>query len=387
MPGQKLPTQPQRSHSQAIKRHARELGFGLVGIAPAEPPAHGKFYLDWLHRGYAGTMAYLWRPDAVRRRLEPTDALAGARSIVVVAMNYLNGDDGPTAEPSRPVIARYARGTDYHTVFEEKLEQLAESLAEIVGGEPTVRCYVDYGPVLERDHAQRAGLGWIGKNTLLINTDIGSYIFIGEILTDAPLVPDEPFVPDHCGTCERCIDACPTGAIVGPREVDARLCISYLTIELRGPIPRELRPLIGNRVFGCDICQEVCPWNNEAPMTTELRFMPRADVVGPELVQLMDISEDEFSKRYGDTPLSRGKRPGLLRNVAVALGNWGDPTALPALERGLNDEDALVRGHSAWALGRMGIAEAREVLQARGEIETDQWVLEEIGLALNDEPD
>ena len=379
--------QPQPSHSQAIKRRASALGFELVGIAPAEPPAHGHYFLDWLDRGYAGSMAYLWRPDAVRRRLDPTDALAGARSIVVVGMSYLNGDDGPSADPSRPIIARYARGTDYHKVFEEKLELLAASLAEIVGGDPAVRCYVDYGPVLERDHAQRAGIGWIGKNTLLINTDIGSYVFLGEILTDAPLALDEPFVPDHCGTCERCIDACPTGAIVEPREVDARLCISYLTIELRDPIPRELRPLVGNRVFGCDICQEVCPWNNEAPMTTEERFMPRADIVSPELVQLMDIGEDEFAKRYSDTPMSRGKRRGLLRNVAVALGNWGDPAALPALERGLNDNDALVRGHSAWALGRIGTAEAHKALQARGRSETDQWVLEEIGLALNDEPD
>jgi len=382
MPGQKLPSQP-----QAIKRRAKELGFELVGIAPAKPPAHGEFYMDWLSRGFAGAMAYLWRPDAVRRRLDPTEALPGARAIVVVAMNYLNGNEGPAADPSRPVIARYARGTDYHAVFEEKLEALAKSLGEIVGGQPSVLCYVDYGPVLERDHAQRAGLGWIGKNTLLINSDIGSYVFLGEILTDAPLDFDEPFVPDHCGTCERCIDACPTGAIVGPREVDSRLCISYLTIELRGPIPRQLRPLIGNRVFGCDICQEVCPWNNEAPMTTEERFLPRVDIVGPKLVQLMDVDEDEFSKRYGDTPMSRGKRRGLLRNVAVALGNWGDPVALPALERGLNDDDELVRGHSAWSLGRLGITEAHEALRARARLETDRWVLEEIGLAMNDEPD
>jgi epoxyqueuosine reductase len=356
-------------------------------MAPAEPPAHGEFYLEWLERGFAGTMAYLSRPDSVRRRLDSREALPGARTIVVVALNYLNGGDGPEADPSRPVIARYARGTDYHAVFEEKLQALAEYLGKIVGGQPSVRCYVDYGPVLERDHAQRAGLGWIGKNTLLISTDIGSYTFIGEILTDAPLVPDEPFVPDHCGTCERCIDACPTGAIVGPREVDARLCLSYLTIELRGPIPRELRTLIGNRVFGCDICQEICPWNSEAPATAEELFMPRADIVGPDLIQLMDIGEDEFSKRYSDTPLSRGKRPGLVRNVAIALGNWGDPSALPALGRGLNDDDALIRGHSAWALGRIGTAAARDMLKARSRLESDQWVLDEIGLALNDEPD
>jgi len=382
----RTPTQPP-SDSQAIKQRAAELGFELVGIAPAEPPAHGEFYRAWLDRGFAGTMAYLSRPDAVRRRLYPDEALPGARTMVMVAMNYLNGNAGPDADPSRPIIARYARGTDYHAVFEEKLQELANYLGEIVGDPPEVRFYVDYGPVLERDHAQRAGLGWIGKNTLLINTEIGSYTFIGEILTDAPLVPDDPFVPDHCGTCERCIDACPTGAIVAPREVDARLCISYLTIELRGIIPRDMRPLIGNRIFGCDICQEVCPWNNEAPTTNEERFRPRADIVGPDLVQLMDIGEEEFSRRYRDTALSRGKRSGLLRNVAVALGNWGDPSALLALERGLNDDDALVRGHSAWALGRIGTAEAREALRARSRQEDDRWVVEEIGLALNDEPD
>jgi epoxyqueuosine reductase len=382
-----LATKPQPSHSQAVKRRAEEIGFDLVGIAPADPPAHGDFYKEWLARGYAGSMGYLSRPDAVRRRLDPGEALAGARTIVVVAMNYVNGDDGPTADPSRPVFARYARGTDYHAVFEEKLQELAEFLEETVPGQPSVRCYVDYGPVLERDHAQRAGLGWIGKNTMLIHKDIGSYTFVGEILTDARLDTDEPFVPDHCGTCERCMDACPTGAIVAPREVDARRCISYLTIELRGPIPRDLRPMIGNRVFGCDICQEVCPWNDGVPWTAEERFRPRADIVGAELIELMDIDEDEFSRRYDDTPLSRGKRSGLVRNVAVALGNWGDPSAAPALGRGLNDEDAWVRGHSAWALGRLGTAAARSMLQARSGLETDDWVLEEIGLALANEPD
>ncbi len=391
MSGPRLPTQPHPPHAHAIKRRAQQLGFDLVGVAPAEPPAHGQSYLDWLERGYAGTMAYLWRPDAVRRRLEPKETLTGARSIVVVAMSYLYNHDAPPDDPSRPIIARYARGTDYHAVFEEKLEELAKSLVDIVGGQPAVRCYVDYGPVLERDHAQRAGLGWMGKNTLLIHPEIGSYTFIGEILTDAPLAPDDPFLPDHCGTCERCIDACPTGAIKAPRELDARLCISYLTIELRGPIPRELRPLIGNRVFGCDICQEVCPWNDGLPLTREGRFAPRADIVGPDLVQLMELgtamSREEFSNRYGDTPLSRSKRAGFLRNVAVALGNWADATAVASLERGLNDEEILVRGHSAWALGRIGTTEARGILQARRRLETDGWVLEEIGLALKDEPD
>ena len=370
--------------ARAIKRAAKELGFDLVGIAPADRPAHADDYIEWLRNGYAGAMAYLARPDAVARRLAPDEALPGARSIIVVALNYNNGDDGPIDDPSRPVIARYARGTDYHAVFEEKLGRLATSLRGLLGDGIKTKLYVDYGPVLERDHAQRAGLGWIGKNTMLIHTDIGSYLFLGVILTDAELEPDDAFLPDHCGTCERCIEACPTGAIKGPRELDARLCISYLTIELRGPIPRELRPLVGNRVFGCDICQEVCPWNGEIPETGEPRFRPRDDVTGSELTQLMKLSDDEFDERYGGTPLERTRRRGLLRNVAVALGNWGDPAAVAALVRGLNDDEPLVRGHSAWSLGRIDCPEARAALAERLGTEDDDWVTEEIGLAIDD---
>lgn len=375
-------THPAPSASQEIKRRALELGFDLVGIAPAERPPHADFYLDWLRRGYAGAMTYLSRVDAVERRLDPGAALPGARSIVAVAMNYYNGDQGALNDASRPVVARYARGTDYHSVFEEKLEKLSESLRELCGESTRTRSYVDYGPVLERDHAQRSGLGWIGKNTVLINPAIGSYLLLGEILTDAELEPDEPFVPDHCGTCERCIEACPTRAIVAPRELDARLCISYLTIELRGPIPRELRPLIGNRIFGCDVCQEVCPWNRETPPTREPRFRPRCDLTDPDLIRLCSLSEAEFGDRYSDTALERARRRGFLRNVAVALGNWGDTTAVTALVRSLNDEEPLVRGHAAWALGRVGTPEARSALRERLQIEDDDGVGEEIQLAL-----
>ena len=332
-------------------------------------------------------MAYLARSDAIERRLAPETALPGARSIIVVAANYNNGDDGPIDDPSLPVISRYARGTDYHIVFEKKLGQLASELIRLAGGVTIAKLYVDYGPVLERDHAQRAGLGWIGKNTVLIHPEIGSYLFLGEILTDVELKPDLPFIPDHCGTCERCIDACPTGAIKAARELDARLCISYLTIELRDPIPRELRGFIGNRIFGCDICQEVCPWNSVIPETADPRFRPRDDVTGPELIELMALSDEEFDRRFSDTPLARARRCGLLRNVAVALGNWGDPAAVPALSRGLVDDEPLIRGHCAWALGNIDSAEATAVLTARLEVEEDDWVRNEIGLALQGEPD
>ncbi|UCF20519.1 MAG: tRNA epoxyqueuosine(34) reductase QueG [Gemmatimonadota bacterium] len=378
----RLPAGPRITPSEAVKRRARALGFDLVGIAPAERPAHADFYIEWLRRGYGGEMHYMARPDAVRRRLEPVETLPGARSIIVVALNYHLPDDGLPAGPERGIVARYALGNDYHRIFEEKLGRLADALAELVGHEVNARAYVDYGPVLERGHAQRAGLGWIGKNTMLIHPRIGSFLFLGEILTDAALQPDAPFLPDHWGTCERCIEACPTGAITSARQLDARLCISYLTIELRGPIPRPLRPLIGSRIFGCDICQDVCPWNDAIPRSGELGFTPREAVIGPRLVELMYLSEEDFHHRFQGTALTRCKRRGLLRNVAVAIGNWADPSALPALIRGLHDEEPLVRGHCAWALGKIPSPAAGSSLQERRTLETDAWVNEEIELAL-----
>ena len=384
MAGKPLPTHERSAISEAIRRRALQLGFELVGIAPAEPPAHAAYFLTWLERGYAGEMSFLSRPDSVRRRLDPRQALTGARGIICVAMNYDDGADGPTDWPARPVVARYARGADYHTIFEQKLEQLAQSLSELTRGTVRTLCYVDYGPVLERDHAQRAGLGWIGKNTMLINPKLGSYLFLGVILTEADLDCDEAFLPDHCGTCDRCVSACPTGAIRAPREVDSRLCISYLTIELRGPISSELRPLIGNRVFGCDICQEVCPWNRDVPRTKEQGFEPREATMAVELVELLALTEDQFRERFGDTPVARAKRRGFLRNVAVALGNWADPAAVPSLISALNDEEPLLRGHAAWALGRVGDDASSNGLQARLHREEDGWVRSEIRLALAD---
>jgi epoxyqueuosine reductase len=371
-----------RGPSGAIKNKAIELGFDLVGIATAESPTHAQFYLDWLDRGMHGSMAYLARPDAIARRLDPKATLSGARSIIMVAMNYHDPDNGPVDDPSLPVIARYARGTDYHFVFEEKLDQLATSIRALAGTEVQTRCYVDYGPVMERDHAQRAGLGWIGKNTMLIHPNVGSYFFLGAVLTDLPLAADEPFRADHCGTCTRCIDACPTGAIVGPRHLDSRLCISYLTIELRQPIPEHLRSLVGNRVFGCDICQEVCPWNQGAPGASEIHFRPSEDTTGLTLADLMALGDGEFRTHFSKTALMRAKRSGLQRNVAVALGNWGQPDAVPSLKRALAADESLVRGHAAWALGRIDSYEAQQALVSRLDIETDDWVKEEIERAL-----
>jgi epoxyqueuosine reductase len=249
------------------------------------------------------------------------------------------------------------------------------------------RAYVDTGAVLERELAQRAGLGWQGKNTMLIHPRRGSYFFLGEVLLDVELEYDAPLAKDHCGTCHRCIDACPTGALLGRDAagapvMDARRCISYLTIELKGPIPRDLRPLMGNRVYGCDICNEVCPWNRFTAPTDEPAFLAREGLDGPSLVEWMGMTQEEFSRRFKNSPIKRTKRRGLLRNVAVALGNWGSPDAIPALAVALNDEEPLVRGHAAWALGRIGTDAAGQALSSRVEVETDEWVREEIACAL-----
>ena len=379
--------------SARIRSRARELGFDAVGIAPVGPSAHGEAYERWVAAGHAGEMAYLGREDAVAKRKDPSLVVPNARSAVVVAKNYFVQDEPMAApDPSRGIFARYARNDDYHEVLKPRLIELQEWIdRELlpVGG----RAYVDTGPVLERELAQRAGLGWFGRNTMLIQPQRGSYFFLGVVLLDVELDYDEPFEREHCGTCQRCIGECPTGALLGRDEsgaprMDARRCISYLTIELRGPIPRELRPLIGNRIYGCDICQEVCPHNNLrfVQLTSEEAFWPRQGVHGTRLIELMAMDQAEFSRRFKSSPVKRAKRRGLLRNVAVALGNWGSPEAVPVLTRALDDDEPLIRGHSAWALGQIGTWEARSALGARVGVEADGWVREEIDLALAGSP-
>jgi epoxyqueuosine reductase len=252
---------------------------------------------------------------------------------------------------------------------------------------------VDTAPVLERELAQRAGLGWFGRNTMLINPKRGSYFFLGVLLLELELDADQPFREEHCGTCQACVSACPTGALLGREQngapvIDARRCISYLTIEQRGAIPRELRALIGNRVFGCDICQEVCPWNGPkfVTLTKEPDFSPRSAMVSPSLVKLMGMTEEDWAEFSRGSAIRRARRDGFLRNVAVALGNWGSPEAVPPLVSALSDPSALVRGHAAWALGKIGSAEARAALTARLSIEFDGFVLEELRSALNGGP-
>jgi len=384
--------------SARIRGRALEMGFDRVGIAPVHPSAHGDAYARWVALGMHGEMGYLSREDAVAKRQDPAILVPGARSAVVVALEYAPPGDDPTAatdDPSRAIVARYARGDDYHELMKERLIALQEWIAaELlpVGG----RAYVDTGAVLERELASRAGLGWHGRNTMLIHPRRGSYFFIGEVLLDVELDYDEPFARDHCGTCRRCLDACPTGALLGRDPtgapvMDARRCISYLTIELKGPIPRELRPMIGNRVYGCDICQEVCPWNSFAEPTNEPAFLAREGLDGASLIEWMGMTQETFSRRFKDSPIKRTKRRGLLRNVAVALGNWGAPEAVPALAVALNDEEPLVRGHAAWALGVIasgagcpsGVVESvAGALLLQLASEPEPWVREEIRLAL-----
>ncbi|MEJ2210289.1 MAG: tRNA epoxyqueuosine(34) reductase QueG, partial [Anaerolineae bacterium] len=286
-------------------------------------------------------------------------------------------------DASRGVIASYAWGPDYHDLMLPRLEELAA-----VPGQPAAhRAYVDTGPLLERALAAAGGLGFIGRNTNLIHPRLGSWLFLGEILMDVDLPPmavSESEAAGTCGRCTRCLQACPTGAFAAPYVLDARRCISYLTIELKGPIPRELRPLVGNRIFGCDICQEVCPWNRRfaRPSDPPPWPAPPPEAMAPPLLELLALDEEAFRRRFAGSPIRRAKRRGLLRNVAVALGNWGHPAAVPGLVRALGDAEPLVRGHAAWALGRIGTPPARRALAQALPAEGDDWVREEIGAAL-----
>ena len=331
-------------NENSLKQPAAELGLDVCGITSADPARRAAFYRQWTADGKAGEMQWLTREP--ERRTDPRNVLAGAKSIIVAGLNYWQ------AQPKgRGRIARYALGEDYHHVLLEKLEALADEIAATGAG---ARVYVDTGPVLEKPLAERAGIGWQGKSTMLINTKLGPWLLLGEIITTLELEPDAP-QRDHCGTCSRCITACPTGAITAPYQMDARRCIAYLTIELKGSIPEEMRPLIGDRVYGCDECLEVCPWNRFAQTTREARFLapPAADDGRDELHALLEITQPEFKRRFAKSPILRVKRRGLLRNVCVVLGNIGTADDLPVLRRAEQHEEALVREHAAWAIGRI----------------------------------
>jgi len=362
----------------ALKQEARRLGFQLAGVCPAAAPPGIERFRRWLADGFAGEMHYL--ADRAAAYEHPRHVLEGARSVFMLGMSYR------TAEPAEPQpgqgkVSRYAWGTDYHDLIRSRLERLADFHRRLAPG-AAVRGVVDTAPLLEREFAQLAGLGWIGKNTLLINRRHGSWIFLAALLSTEPLVPDAPLERDYCGKCRRCLDACPTGALVEPYRLDARRCISYLTIELRGSIPPEFRPAIGDRVFGCDACQEVCPFNRRVPCSTEPALRPDAEMNPIELAPLFEMDDEAFRRRFRHTPLWRAKRRGILRNATIVLGNQPHPSAVPALVRGLNDHEPLVRGAAAWALGRCGGPEPPSALRERLSLETDATVRAEIKAAL-----
>ena len=336
--------------SELVAR-ARSLGFDVCRVARCATPPHAAEFDRWLGDGNAGEMAWLERTR--QRRMDPEQVLPGGRSVIVLAMNYWQGEGKPGGR-----FARYAWGDDYHEIIEIRLRELDGWLA---GRGGVQKRYVDTGPILERDFAALAGVGWHGKSTMLISRELGTWFFLAEILTTLEFPPDEP-AQDHCGSCTRCIAACPTGAIDAPHHLDARRCISYLTIELKGSIPEDLRPLIGDRIYGCDDCLTACPWNRFARASRETAFAAR-EGTRMSLVELLGLTEEGFRTSFRNSPVKRLKRRGLLRNVCVALGNTGTTQDLPALVRAAEDPEPLVREHALWAIRRIG---------ERGQEETDR---------------
>lgn len=362
-----------------IGRRARELGFSGVGIAPAVSPPGVARLDEWLAAGYAGEMG--WLEDRREAYDHPKSVLEGARSVVMLTLDYRTAEPA-AAVPGTGRVSRYAWGTrDYHDVIHERLKVLIAD-AKQQAPEFAWRGVVDTAPIMEREFAQIAGLGWIGKHTLLLNRQQGSYFFLAALLTDAELTVNLSAATDHCGTCTACLDACPTDAFPSAGVLDASRCISYLTIEHRGSIPRELREGMGEWVFGCDVCQDVCPWNRRVGSTEEPAFWPQEFNNPLDLAELFFLNEEEFRRRYRKTPLWRAKRRGLLRNAAIVLGNRPSAAAAGALARGLEDEEPLVRGAAAWALGEYPAEVAEGLLAARRRVEEDPEVKGEIDGAL-----
>jgi epoxyqueuosine reductase len=370
-----------------LKARALALGFDAVGVAPVTPLEAVARYEAWLAAGRHGKMAWLASDKHRARRADPEALVAGIRSVLCVALCH-----PPRADAERDArigrIARYAAGGDYHAVMKDKLGELERWIrTELFPGSGSL-WYSDTGAILERGWAEQAGLGWIGKHSGLLSPSLGSWFVLGEVLMDRELEPEAPLPREHCGTCVRCIDACPTRAIVAPYQVDARLCISYLTIEHRGAIPRELRPLVGDWIFGCDLCQEACPWNRFAPEAREARLHAR-ELAGWTLAGFLALDETGFRNLFAASPIRRADREGFARNVCIALGNRADALSVPALARAADrDPSPLVRGHAAWALGRIAAAasgaarrDARAALE-RALADTEPEVREEARLAL-----
>lgn len=330
---------------QLIKSQAYALGFDLAGIASLGQVETHDHFQRWVSAGHGGEMQYLERGSD--KRSDTRNPFAGVKSAIVVALDY--GGHSPSG-----AVARYARSDDYHDIMQEKLRDLQTWIENHEGRKINAKAYVDTGPILERDLARKAGLGWFGKNTMLVNQKMGSFFFIGTLLVDVDLVPDAPFEADRCGTCTRCIDACPTGALESERVLNATKCISYLTIELRGSIPENLRAPMGTHVYGCDICQDVCPWNvSFARDSMPAALNPREDLHSPDLGMLLALDEEAFRVNFRKSPIKRTKRRGLARNIAVAMGNSGNAAYIPHLEAAARDSDAVVRDHAEWALEKL----------------------------------
>jgi len=338
--------------SESIKAKALELGFDLCGIASAESFAELSFFEEWLRKGYAGEMAYLTR--SAHKRADVRHVLPGARSVIVTGTIYNTERPYSTecADPEAALIARYAWGDDYHDVLKARLDALVEWMRQASPEPFEARAYVDTGPVQERVYAQYAGLGWIGKNTCLINPELGSWLFLSEVICTLPLQPDQP-VLDQCGTCTLCLESCPTGAIVEPRVLDATRCLSYLTIELRGPIPDEYRATLGNRIYGCDICQDVCPYNQMPPRSSDPEWQARPALDLPKLVDLWRTPDSQLRQTIKGGAMTRAKLGGLRRNLAVAIGNTNEPSVIAVLDEDTDERpsasDPMVQEHSSWA--------------------------------------
>jgi epoxyqueuosine reductase len=340
--------QPARAMSgmeTQIKAWAAELGFDDCRIARAKQAAHADVFHEWLADGKHGGMA--WMERTPERRCDPREVLPGCESLVCLAINYYPGATPfPEGHPGGYRIARYAWNEDYHDLIESRLEEFDLRLQSLGGVQ---KPYVDTGPVLERDFATESGLGWNGKSTMQIHRRLGTWFFLAEILTTLELAPDEPF-GDHCGKCTRCITACPTGAITAPHRLDARRCISYLTIENKGPIPEEFREAMGDRIYGCDDCLDACPWNRFAAESHEMAFHARGSVFAKRLRDFLELNDDGFRALFAKSPIKRIKRPRFLRNVCVALGNTGTADDLPALEKAASDPEPLIAEHAEWAV-------------------------------------
>lgn len=370
-----------------VKQYARELGFDLVRITSAEEFAEDReVALDRIKSGLMDGLPW-YTENRVKRGTNPHELLPGARSIICLGLNYFQEEVSETSsEPDsnapKGKVARYARGRDYHKVIKQRMRQYVDGLSERLGSAVTARWYVDDGPMLDRAAAKRSGLGWFGKNTNILTPELGSWVFLGQIITDLDLEPDSP-LKKTCGSCVLCIEACPTGAIIAPYVIDNTRCISHLTIENRGPIPIELRPQMLDWVFGCDICQEVCPVNRKAAANQEPSFQ-RKGLGLIDLAELLQLSEEQFRQRFQGTPIMRAKRVGLKRNACVALGNLKNPVAIPALKQALTEEEALVRCHAAWALGQIGGPQANSVLRQAATTEPDPQVIAEVAAALSE---